>query len=173
MQGRAHVVLAEGEDRYEGGAVRRSEWSEVLRERVAYPCCMATLIKPSLEVRVGEIARVRAYMHSPFAQRQVCGAGVRAEALGRAADNDGDRLARAFAQDVGARLLADGTYAEREQNVAVERDVEVGRERKQVRDDARELRGEARRCARVSARQWGGRGGTCLRSRMCTWRPCT
>ena len=80
---------------------------------------------------------------SPLPKRQVCRAGVRTQTLSSASDDDGDRLAGAAFEDVRARLLRDGADAHRKDDVTVERHAEVGRQREEVRDDAREGGGEA------------------------------
>lgn len=106
-------------------------------------------------------ARARACTtNAPLPQRQIRRPRARTQALRRAADDDRDRLPCALLEDVRARVLAHGADAEREQDLAVERHTEVGREREQVRHDAGELRGEAGRCAgrerRVEERARGG-----------------
>lgn len=73
---------------------------------------------------------------------------MRAETLRGAAHNNRDRRARARLENVGTRLFADAAYAQRKYNVAVERDIEVAREREEVRLDAREG-------GRKSCRCWG------------------
>ena len=69
-----------------------------------------------------------------------------AQTLRSAADDDGDRLAGTAFEDVRARLLRDGADAHRKNDVTVERHAEVGRQREEVRDDAREGGGEACTC---------------------------
>ena len=65
------------------------------------------------------------------------------QTLRRAPHNDGDRIPGPGLEDVGARALADAAYAEREDDVAVEGDEEVGGEGEEVRLDAGEGLGEA------------------------------
>lgn len=89
----------------------------------------------------------------PFAQRQVRRPRMRTQALRRAANDNRDRLTGALLQDIRARLLAHGAYTERKQDLAVYRHAEVGGEREEVRDDARELGGEAGRWGKVRLRQ--------------------
>ena len=81
--------------------------------------------------------------NKPFPQREICGAGVCAQALRCAAHNDGDSLTGATLEDIRARLLRHRTDAHSEDDVAVKRDAEVGREGEQVRHDAGERGGEA------------------------------
>ena len=81
--------------------------------------------------------------HAPLPQCQVRRPWPRTQALGCTADDNGDRLASTLLEDIRARLLADGADAQRKQDLAVDRHVEVRRQREQVRDDTWELGREA------------------------------
>ena len=87
--------------------------------------------------------------------------GARAQALRRAAHDDADRLAPALAEDVLARRARDAADARPHQHLAVERHLEVGREREQVRLDAREVAREA--CALCRERRERAPGVPCIR----------
>jgi hypothetical protein len=81
----------------------------------------------------------------PALEREVRRARVRAQALRRAADDDADRLAGALGQYRAARAAGDGADALGEDEVAVDRQGEVGGEREQVRGQPREGGAEAGR----------------------------
>lgn len=64
----------------------------------------------------------------PPLERQVRRSGMCAETLRRAADHDADSVSRPSAKDGVARALGDGADALREDEVAIDREVEVGGE---------------------------------------------
>lgn len=78
----------------------------------------------------------------PLLEREVRRTRVRCEALRRAADDDHDCLARPAAEYAPARRLGHRADALCEQQLAVERELEVGREREQVRCQPGEGRAE-------------------------------
>lgn len=78
----------------------------------------------------------------PAPQRKIRRARMRRERLGRAADDDCNGTALALAQDGLAAALRDTADAHGHETVAKERNGEVGREREQMRCDARKAGGE-------------------------------
>ena len=85
-------------------------------------------------------------LHVPLPESEVRRPWMRTQALRRAAHDDRDRLPGPALEDVRARLLRDGADAHRKNDVTVERHAEVGRQREEMRDDAREGGGEACTC---------------------------
>jgi hypothetical protein len=73
---------------------------------------------------------------------------MRRQALRRAADHDHDCRARPARENGVARTFGDGADPLREDELAVERDLEVRREGEQVRPQAGERRAEPSRYGR-------------------------
>jgi hypothetical protein len=90
--------------------------------------------------------RIRARQSLPLPQRQIRCPRPCTQTLRSTAHDNCDRRPRARLQDIRARRLAHAADPEREEDVAVERHLEVGRERQQVRLDPGERFGEARGC---------------------------
>lgn len=87
----------------------------------------------------------------PLPQRQICRARMRTQTLRGTANHDRNRASRATLQDIRTRLLADAAYTHRQQDVAVERHLEVRRKGEQVGFEPREGFGEpGRLCAEGS-----------------------
>ena len=100
-----------------------------------HPCWIASLMNPSLQMKPDQSPlhprpkdrNKTAY--TPLPQRQIRCPRPRAQTLRCAAYNNRDRHPRSGLQDVRARLLANAAHAQREQDVAIERHLEVCRQR--------------------------------------------